>query len=233
MHEITYPHFNVCFHHVSREGLNLMPMEYVYARKDLEFAGVVVASEFTACSSLLSGALKVVGNETINFRSLRLKTYSPSIRPQTRSRFSPRCTHTHKLSAICLPSPLPPQVNPFYTLDVADKLHVALAMTPKESRQRNQRDLPFVGNYPSSKWTGSILKDLDVNTFTHISFFFSAMVYRINLCGYFHFIVSSTRIQNLFDFIVSLKFWLLTKFIWSLDHLNYSPLNSLFFVLVI
>ena len=42
-----------------REGLNLMPMEYVYARKDLDFAGVVVVSEFTACSSLLSGSLKV------------------------------------------------------------------------------------------------------------------------------------------------------------------------------
>jgi trehalose 6-phosphate synthase/phosphatase len=42
-----------------REGLNLMPLEYIYARKDLENAGVVVASEFSTVSSLLSGALKV------------------------------------------------------------------------------------------------------------------------------------------------------------------------------
>jgi trehalose 6-phosphate synthase/phosphatase len=42
-----------------REGLNLLPLEYVFARKDLAFAGVVIASEYTACSSLLSGSLKV------------------------------------------------------------------------------------------------------------------------------------------------------------------------------
>ena len=42
-----------------REGLNLNPLEYIYSRKGEREAGVVVASEFTACSSLLSGALKV------------------------------------------------------------------------------------------------------------------------------------------------------------------------------
>ena len=42
-----------------REGLNLMPMEYIYARKDMENAGVVVASEFSMCSALLNGGLKV------------------------------------------------------------------------------------------------------------------------------------------------------------------------------
>jgi trehalose 6-phosphate synthase/phosphatase len=42
-----------------REGLNLMPLEYILARKDLPFAGVVVASEFSNCSAMLSGSLKV------------------------------------------------------------------------------------------------------------------------------------------------------------------------------
>jgi trehalose-6-phosphate synthase len=42
-----------------REGLNLMPMEYIFARKNLEHAGVVVVSEFSVCSSLLNGALKI------------------------------------------------------------------------------------------------------------------------------------------------------------------------------
>ena len=42
-----------------REGLNLMPMEFIYARKDEENAGVIVASEFSTCSTLLNGALKV------------------------------------------------------------------------------------------------------------------------------------------------------------------------------
>ncbi len=42
-----------------REGLNLTPLEYIYARKNLPHAGVVVASEFSTCSSLLSGSLKV------------------------------------------------------------------------------------------------------------------------------------------------------------------------------
>ena len=32
-----------------REGLNLMPLEYIYARKDLAHAGVVVSSEFSTC----------------------------------------------------------------------------------------------------------------------------------------------------------------------------------------
>lgn len=92
-----------------REGLNLLPLEYVYARKDLDYAGVVVASEYTACSSLLSGSLKV---------------------------------------------------NPFYTLNVSDTLHRALEMTGKDCAQRLQRDLPFVANHPSSKWTQEILSDL-------------------------------------------------------------------------
>jgi len=42
-----------------REGLNLMPLEYIYARQHLGSAGVVVASEFSTVSALLSGALKV------------------------------------------------------------------------------------------------------------------------------------------------------------------------------
>jgi trehalose 6-phosphate synthase/phosphatase len=42
-----------------REGLNLMPLEYILAREDLPYAGVVVASEFSNCSSLLSGSLKI------------------------------------------------------------------------------------------------------------------------------------------------------------------------------
>jgi trehalose 6-phosphate synthase/phosphatase len=42
-----------------REGLNLLPLEYIYSRKDLARAGVVVASEFSTCSSLLNGSLKI------------------------------------------------------------------------------------------------------------------------------------------------------------------------------
>ena len=42
-----------------REGLNLMPLEYIHARQHLPSAGVVVASEFSTVSALLSGALKV------------------------------------------------------------------------------------------------------------------------------------------------------------------------------
>jgi trehalose 6-phosphate synthase/phosphatase len=42
-----------------REGLNLRPLEYMYARKKAPYAGVVVVSEFTACASLLSGSLKI------------------------------------------------------------------------------------------------------------------------------------------------------------------------------
>jgi len=36
-----------------REGLNLYPHEFIYSRKDVPNAGVVVASEFSACSTLL------------------------------------------------------------------------------------------------------------------------------------------------------------------------------------
>ena len=42
-----------------REGLNLMPMEYVYARKNPMPAGVTIASEFSAVCSILNGALRV------------------------------------------------------------------------------------------------------------------------------------------------------------------------------
>jgi trehalose-6-phosphate synthase len=52
-------------------------------------------------------------------------------------------------------------VNPFYTLHVADTLHKALCMRSKERTQRLHRDLPFVANHPSAKWTTYILRDLE------------------------------------------------------------------------
>jgi trehalose-6-phosphate synthase len=42
-----------------REGLNLMPLEYVYARRDLPNAGAVVVSEFSTCAAMLNGSIKV------------------------------------------------------------------------------------------------------------------------------------------------------------------------------
>jgi trehalose 6-phosphate synthase/phosphatase len=42
-----------------REGLNHWPMEYIYARKEPSPPGVVIASEFSAVSSILNGALRV------------------------------------------------------------------------------------------------------------------------------------------------------------------------------
>lgn len=42
-----------------REGLNLWPMEYIFAHKEPEVPGVVITSEFSAVSSILNGALRV------------------------------------------------------------------------------------------------------------------------------------------------------------------------------
>ena len=42
-----------------REGLNHWPMEFIYAHKEPESPGVVIASEFSAISSILNGALRV------------------------------------------------------------------------------------------------------------------------------------------------------------------------------
>lgn len=42
-----------------REGLNLMPLEYIYTRQHLPHAGAVIVSEFSTCSSLLNGSLKI------------------------------------------------------------------------------------------------------------------------------------------------------------------------------
>lgn len=42
-----------------REGLNHWPMEYIYSHKAPEQPGVVIASEFSAISSILNGALRV------------------------------------------------------------------------------------------------------------------------------------------------------------------------------
>ncbi|CAM9927476.1 unnamed protein product, partial [Sphacelaria rigidula] len=41
------------------QGLNLIPLEYIYARSEPESAGVVLASEFSACSCLLNGAIRI------------------------------------------------------------------------------------------------------------------------------------------------------------------------------
>ena len=42
-----------------REGLNHWPMEYIFAHKEPATPGVVIASEFSAVSSILNGALRV------------------------------------------------------------------------------------------------------------------------------------------------------------------------------
>eukprot|EP00560_Eucampia_antarctica_P002699 CAMPEP_0197834170 /NCGR_PEP_ID=MMETSP1437-20131217/21407_1 /TAXON_ID=49252 ORGANISM="Eucampia antarctica, Strain CCMP1452" /NCGR_SAMPLE_ID=MMETSP1437 /ASSEMBLY_ACC=CAM_ASM_001096 /LENGTH=1278 /DNA_ID=CAMNT_0043438661 /DNA_START=251 /DNA_END=4087 /DNA_ORIENTATION=- len=42
-----------------REGLNLLPLEYIYARKEPAKPGIVIASEFAAVCSILNGALRV------------------------------------------------------------------------------------------------------------------------------------------------------------------------------
>ena len=49
----------VLMHMPIREGLNLCPLEFVYARKEPNSPGVVIASEFAAVSSILNGALRV------------------------------------------------------------------------------------------------------------------------------------------------------------------------------
>lgn len=43
----------------SCQGLNLIPLEYIFARGEPASAGVVLASEFSACSSLLNGAMRI------------------------------------------------------------------------------------------------------------------------------------------------------------------------------
>jgi len=42
-----------------REGLNLQPLEFIYSHKKPASAGVTIVSEFSACSSVLNGALRV------------------------------------------------------------------------------------------------------------------------------------------------------------------------------
>lgn len=42
-----------------REGLNLLPLEFIYSHNKPASAGVAVVSEFSACSSVLNGALRV------------------------------------------------------------------------------------------------------------------------------------------------------------------------------
>ena len=50
---------HVMMHTPIKEGLNLLPLEYVFSRKEPADPGVVVASEFSAVSSVLNGALRV------------------------------------------------------------------------------------------------------------------------------------------------------------------------------
>ena len=49
----------VMMHAPIREGLNLCPLEYVFARKEPADPGVVIASELSVVSSILNGALRV------------------------------------------------------------------------------------------------------------------------------------------------------------------------------
>ena len=92
-----------------REGLNHLPMEYIYAHKEPEVPGVVIASEFSAVCSILNGALRV---------------------------------------------------NPYdiqMTITTIDK---ALSMDLQERAGRRYRDIDFVSNSPSDRWTYNVLRDL-------------------------------------------------------------------------
>ena len=92
-----------------REGLNHWPMEYIYAHKEPEVPGVVIASEFSAVCSILNGALRV---------------------------------------------------NPYdiqMTITTIDK---ALSMDMPERAGRRYRDIDFVSNSQSDKWTHNVLRDL-------------------------------------------------------------------------
>lgn len=42
-----------------REGLNLIPLEYMYCRRNLPNTGIVILSEFSACASVLNGSIKI------------------------------------------------------------------------------------------------------------------------------------------------------------------------------
>ena len=50
---------HVMMHTPLREGLNLCPLEYVFTHKEPAEPGSVIASEFSAVSSILNGALRV------------------------------------------------------------------------------------------------------------------------------------------------------------------------------
>lgn len=92
-----------------REGLNYWPMEYIYAHKEPEKPGVVIASEFSAVCSILNGALRV---------------------------------------------------NPYDIQMMITIIDKALSMDMQERAGRRFRDIDFVSNSPSDKWTHNVLRDL-------------------------------------------------------------------------
>ncbi|KAL3826455.1 hypothetical protein ACHAXA_011264 [Cyclostephanos tholiformis] len=57
----------VMMHTPVREGLNLCPLEFVYAHKQPADPGVVITSEFSAVGSILNGALRVNPYDIQNF----------------------------------------------------------------------------------------------------------------------------------------------------------------------
>lgn len=69
----------VMMHTPIREGLNLFPMEFVYTHKEPADPGVVVASEFSAVSSILNGALRVNPYDVQNFVTTIDKALSMSL----------------------------------------------------------------------------------------------------------------------------------------------------------
>jgi trehalose 6-phosphate synthase/phosphatase len=53
------------------------------------------------------------------------------------------------------------KVNPFSPSNVSDAILQALSMSTKDCDYRRQRDLPFIESHPSSKWTKSIVDELE------------------------------------------------------------------------
>lgn len=69
-----------------REGLNLLPLEYIFTKKKPATPGVVISSEFSAVASVLNGALRVNPYDIqvsiiLHFKSSKKlsNTYSQSI----------------------------------------------------------------------------------------------------------------------------------------------------------
>lgn len=141
-----------------REGLNLMPLEYLYSRYIFQKK----LKEFLKENNINLSSTSEISDVKTGNKNLTLQKELNNNKELLNHLFNPGCVIVSEFStcASLLNGAL--KVNPFDSSSISDALLKSINMNRKESEYRRQRDLPFISSHPASLWTKNILCELEL-----------------------------------------------------------------------